>query len=209
MSNLETLISRYAIGEPLSGAEREQVERELERGAEANEMLATEHRLTELLRMANPLPAIDYDKLAQRISANIPQSPMIAAKTAGASADAMENPDRRAIFSWPKLALAASVLIAAGVAVPLLTRDGETTSGVGGLSSPSPTNIAVVTVRAVDGGTPIAATSGGVSTVTVGPSRALAERPGTVGNANAATSRPSNVSISGDGGGSDNPLAPR
>ena len=200
MSDLSSLISRYAAGEELSAVERERVERELDGSAEPNEMLATEHRLTELLRSA-PVPAINYELLAERISVNIPQVPTT---TTGASPMRIGRP----LFGWPRLALAASVLIAVGAAIPLLNREG----GAGRSSRSSPTD--TITVRAVDGGGSVASTPAGVQNVTVGPSPAVAERPSSIGHADATTQqqpRPSKVVISGDrdGTGSDNPLAPR
>ena len=208
MSDLSSLISRYAAGEELSVAERERVERELDGSAEANEMLATEHRLTELLRSA-PVPAVNYDLLAARISASIPAAP--AAGDGGADGSRMTI-GRRPMFSWPRLAMAASVLIAAGVAIPLLNREGGGNGADPGgrtRTTGSPTN--TITVRAVDGGASIASTPTGVQNVTVGPSRSLAERPTAIGHADATTQqqqRPSKVVISGDRdpAGSDNPL---
>lgn len=213
MSDLETLISRYAAGEELPVAERERVERELDKTAEANEMLATEHRLTELLRSTDPLPPINFDRLAKRISANIPQTPAAGTSSTDWS-DGSSMKIRRPLLRWSTLALAASVLIAVGVAIPMLSRDsggGPVGPGIGrGPTLPTP-NETVVTVRAVDGSGSMAVAPTGVQNVTVGPSRALAERPTAIGRADASTSRPSKITISGDrdAGASDNPLSPR
>lgn len=216
---LEILISRFAAGDDtLTADERLRVESELDRGAEAHEMLAGEHRLTELLRTADPLPSINYELLAARISANIPQ-------TADRSA-AIENvrpaTAARSFWSMPQIALAASVLIATGVAVPLVMND-RGSSGpakVGGQSMTSngtgSPSVAVTTIRAVDGGESLAKSQpvGGATNVTVGPSPSLAGRPTSSRYGLGPTSNPqppSRVVISpeSESGTTESPLSPR
>ncbi len=214
---LEVLINRYADGdETLTPAERQRIETELDRSAEANELLASEHRLTDLLRTADPVPNINYDLLATRISAAIPQSPAAVAER--------EKPvtASRSFWSMPKLALAASLLIAGGVAIPLLMNDGASpvpplvTNSTGPVIDGSDNNaIAVTTIRAVDDNAPFAnATAEGTTTnVTVGPSPALVGRPtGSQYGLRATTNpEPSRVIITpqSENGSSEGPLSPR
>jgi anti-sigma factor RsiW len=203
--DLDILISRYAEGDALSPAERARVERALDTDAAANDLLAGEHRLTDLLRAA-PLPAVNYELLATRISAAIPQAP---------SRGDVPVTAHRAFWSTSKLALAASVLIAVGVAVPLLTRDGPATSPPTIQSTPtgaSPMAAVPVTIRAVDGNPAVADNAAGSQTVTVGPSASFADRPAGDRYAETGANRPAKVVISGETAtpmGSDHPLAPR
>jgi hypothetical protein len=217
---LEILISRYAAGDDtLTAEERLLVERELDRGAEANELLAGEHRLTELLRTADPVPPINYELLAARISASIPQIPE---KSAEAAVITRPMTALRSFWSRPRIALAASVLIAATIAVPLLVNDRETTrpTQVVGVEAPAggegSSSIAVTTIRAVDRGASLAKSqpSGGAANVTVGPSPSLTGRPvGSQYGLGSTTNpqQPSRVVITpeSDNGTSDGPLWPR
>jgi hypothetical protein len=205
-SELDILISRYAEGDALTPAERERVEKALDTDAAANDLLASEHRLTDLLRSA-PLPEVNYELLATRISASIPQVPVHGETPATA---------HRSFWSGSKLALAASVLIAAGVAIPLLNRSGPVdstptinrtmTSGADPVATAAP-----MTIRAVDGNTAVATTAAGTQDVTVGPSPALVGRPVADRYAETNTNRPAKVVITGENSAtpSDNPLAPR
>ncbi|HEV7297827.1 MAG TPA: hypothetical protein VGN72_00560 [Tepidisphaeraceae bacterium] len=209
-SDLEILISRYAEGDDtLTPAERQRVEQALDTDAEANELLAGEHRLTDLLRAA-PLPDVNYELLAARISANIPQ--------AAVQTESRPVTASRSFWSGSKLALAASVLIAAGVAIPMLNNDVERGNNApvpistGGAES-SMTAVAPVTIRAVNGGTTsVAVTPADAPNVVIGPSPAVAGRPASDRYTEApAGNRPAKVVISGENSQptNDNPLAPR
>ena len=208
-SDLEILISRYAEGDDsLTPAERQRVEHALDTDADANDVLAGEHRLTNLLRAA-PLPEVNYELLAARISANIPN-------TAAAVIEPRPATASRSFWTGSKLAMAASVLIAAGVAIPILNRGGDGRPGSPGTvvnSGPdtSMTAAAPVTIRAMHGGTGVAATPADAANVVIGPSPAVAGRPAGDRYTEASGNRPAKVVISGEtpATAAENPLAPR
>lgn len=107
---LEFLISQYVDG-TLGEADRAALQRRLETDAGARELLEEHRTVTQLMRSA-PLPAVRWDRLADAISSTIDQE--------------MEARMQRASLAirltrrtgW--IAVAASVLIAAGVAVHYL-----------------------------------------------------------------------------------------
>ena len=108
--DLEYLISQYADG-TLEEADRETVERAVESDAGARRMLEQHRALTQFVRAA-PVPEVRWDRLTETIS--------------GAIDDEMESRMRRASWlirpvraGW--LALAASVLIAGGIAIHFMT----------------------------------------------------------------------------------------
>jgi anti-sigma factor RsiW len=108
--DLEFLISQYVDG-TLEEADRGMVERALESDAGARAMLEEHRALTRLVRSA-PLPEVRWDRLAETISVAIDAE--------------MESRMRRASWlirpirpGW--LAIAASVLIAGGIAIHFMT----------------------------------------------------------------------------------------
>jgi anti-sigma factor RsiW len=198
---MDILIDAYASGQTLSPDEREAVERALDNSATANEQLAMEYRLTELLRSA-PLPAVNYDLLAQRISATLP--------AAIPSQDTNPSTANRAFWSRSRsiFALAASVLIIAGITIPLLKQNSSGNSPFSAGTSVGPRPIVI---RAVDSAASIASVPAGVQNVAIGPSPALAKSTiGQQGYAELNSKRPSQVVISGENIPSDDGLlAPR
>jgi len=109
---LEFRISQYVDG-TLEGADRAELEHLLETDATARALLKEHRAVTQLVRSA-PLPEVRWDRLAETISSAIDEE--------------MHARMRRASWAigltrktgW--VAVAASVLIAAGVAVHYLTR---------------------------------------------------------------------------------------
>lgn len=108
--DLEFLISQYVDG-TLEEAVRADVERRLQTDAAAQVLLKEHRAVTELVRLA-PLPEVRWERLAETIS--------------GAIDDEMESRMRRASWlirpvraGW--LALAASVLIAGGIAIHFMS----------------------------------------------------------------------------------------
>lgn len=134
---LQFQIAQYAAG-TLNDGERREVDQLLASDADAREMLAEEERLTVLLR-AVPMPEIDVDAMARRILTATAVLPMPRRETGWAG------------FSPLRLSLAASVIIAAGLAIPILSRSGPNDSPVvpTGNSGPSPIAQPIV-IRAVD-----------------------------------------------------------
>lgn len=106
---LEFLISQYADG-TLAEEQRLALEHRLANDPEAQALLAEERSLTDTLRQA-PMPEVRWDRLAESISTAINQ----------------ETEERVARASWwfrhrvpAGLAIAASVLVAIGIAVHVL-----------------------------------------------------------------------------------------
>lgn len=106
---LEFAISQYADG-TLTEEQRLALESRLAEDPEAQAMLAEDRSLTDLLRSA-PLPEVRWDRLAESISSAIDQ----------------QEEERVARASWwfrhrlpAGLAIAASVLVAIGIAVHVL-----------------------------------------------------------------------------------------
>jgi len=108
---LEFLISQY-VDRTLEGADRAELERRLQIDASARALLEEHRAVTQLVRSA-PLPELRWDRLSQAISCAID--------------DEMDVRMQRSSWAirltrktgW--IAVAASVLIAAGVAVHFLT----------------------------------------------------------------------------------------
>lgn len=106
---LEFSISQYADG-TLAEEQRVALESRLATDAEAQALLTEDKSLTDLLRSV-PLPAVRWDRLAESISLAIDQ----------------QNEDQTARASWwfrhripAGLAIAASVLVAIGIAMNVL-----------------------------------------------------------------------------------------
>jgi anti-sigma-K factor RskA len=130
--HLEFLISQYADG-TLDEADRAAVERRLESDAEARAMLEEHRAVTRLVRAA-PLPQVRWDRLAETIS--------------GAIEDEMSARMRRASWAirpirpmW--IAMAASVLIAAGIAVHFVMGPRNTATHPTGGTTPAPRTLLV------------------------------------------------------------------
>jgi len=203
---LEFLVSQYAEGDGalLTATERDAVERELATSADARAMLAAERRLGELLvAEAGDVPAdVDFAALSRRVSTAVALAPAPEVATPAAA-----SAQRSRWFSPVRMALAASVLVAAGVAIPLLSRQSNidptvNVGGPGGVATNSgktegtlirkvdaPTDTAVAT--AVDGTD--AAKRAVVAEVKAGPTAAQAARV-----ADATLQRPSRVVIAPD-----------
>jgi anti-sigma-K factor RskA len=185
---MDILIDAYASGQALSPAERDTVEQALGASAQANEQLAAEYRLTDLLRSA-PVPQVNYDLLARQISAALPGEAPTAADRRGSTAHAAFWSRSRSI-----LAIAASVLIVAGVAIPLLNRPSGAPQTNSIATGPQP-----ITIRAIDSGGTIASAPAGIQNVAIGPSPALAKSAvHQSGYAQINNQRPAQVVISGD-----------
>ncbi len=134
---LEFLISQYVDGTLVEG-ERVALETRLRGDDEARVLLAEHEALTARLKSVKataPAPAVDWDRLAERISAAVAgQSALVAegdaveeskfeAEPSGASDRARW---RIAPARW-LIALAASVLLAAGAGIWLLNQDSDDT----------------------------------------------------------------------------------
>ena len=122
---LEFLISQYADG-TLDEADRVAVDRALASDAGARAMLEEHRALTRLMRAA-PMPEVRWDRLAEMIS--------------GAIDDELEARMKRASWlirparaGW--LALAASVLIAGGIAAHFMIGQKNQTSAPGVTAAP-------------------------------------------------------------------------
>lgn len=100
---LQFALTQYLDGE-LPKVERSALEARLAADPEAQALLDEYTRLDHLLQTASPLPAINWDRLANRIS------------------DALEEQSQARTFSFrlfigaPQLAVAASILLAIGLA---------------------------------------------------------------------------------------------
>ncbi|HEY8666251.1 MAG TPA: hypothetical protein VIL86_06285 [Tepidisphaeraceae bacterium] len=151
---LEFSISQYADG-TLPAGEIPALEARLANDSEARELADAYRRLTGLTQAALPLPAIDWNRLAQHISSAI---------------DEQEEQGRKNyvlpwVHSARKLAIAACVLLASGVGIVtfVVTQSGTprvkpTTTG--GKDLAAKTDIRIVNV----------ASTTGQPTVTVSPS---------------------------------------
>jgi anti-sigma factor RsiW len=149
MRDLEFEISQYLDG-TLDPAERPALELRLAEDAAARAMLAEQTKLTRILRNASPLPAeIRWDALADHLSSVVASVPEPATPY-------------RLIPRWlpMPLALAASLLIAAGVGISIyLHAPGER----GPLPMIPPQQVAIVTG-------PVAESApGGSADVSIGP----------------------------------------
>lgn len=200
---LEFLVSQYAEGDGalLTPAERDVVERQLATDPEARAMLADERRLSDLLAAETGDLAgdVDFSALSRRISTAVALAPLPEVAPAAPTAA------RARWLSPMRMALAASVLVAAGVAIPLLSRHGNTNTDVN-VGGPVATNGATpIEIRKVDG---LGTTADAPTDVAVAgpktPSVVIAEvKPGptaaqAVRTADAAIQRPSRVVIAPD-----------
>jgi anti-sigma factor RsiW len=183
---LEFAISQLADG-TLDDAAAAELRHHLDQDESARRLLAEYQGLDQVLRVAaGPLPAVGWDELAARISAQIDGAGMN-----GAPADGYEEQRalrlhqptmvfraaalRRTVWrAGTALALAASVMIVATIAVRAL-RTAAPTGPAGGSSEVAVTATQPPAVSVIQG--PVAQASAGqaVTTVSIGPSPALAE----------------------------------
>jgi anti-sigma factor RsiW len=110
MQDLEFTISQYLDG-TLSPEQRQQLERHLETDAAGRQMLEEYRRLDGMIKSAMPMPGIAWEKLSGSISAAIDAHEERAA-------EAYRMPRWVRMSVWP-MALAASLLIAAGLGIQL------------------------------------------------------------------------------------------
>ncbi len=180
---LEFQISHYADG-TLPAAEAAALEARLAGDAAAQELLAEYRRLSATMANHLPaLPAVDWDRLAAHLSTAVDEAdaPAIVGRITPATTSA---------WSWRgRLAIAASVMIALGGGWLLV----KTQRGV----QPQPTPEAPVAI-AVSGPQVESASGPAVEEITVGPSKALAERADSWRYAEGVVTRPSTAVIAGD-----------
>jgi hypothetical protein len=157
---LEFRIAQYADG-TLPAEDVAALEQALAADADARAMLDEYRRLDATLKRHDPLPAINWEKLADRLS------------------DAVAEEDRATItISWPlrhwgKIALAASVAIVAGVFAITQLKSNQPVSNVaispGGVTPNTNTNVAVAIVE-VSGPSIPAASQPAVAQIEISPS---------------------------------------
>src|SRR5688500_9430714 len=111
---LEFSISQYLDG-TLAEAERSALDERLSRDAEARALLAEYQRLDVTLKAA-PLPQIRWDRLAESISTAVAEQ----------EAPAQSYQISRWLRSPMRLAVAASAVLALGLAAVVAVRDGQT-----------------------------------------------------------------------------------
>jgi anti-sigma factor RsiW len=146
---LEFLISQYLDG-TLPAEEKAALEQSLTSNVEAQQILSEYRSLNDLLRTQLPaLPEINWDQFANDTSRAIAEeeAPVL----------------RMRIFTWSRLAIAASVILALGIGF-LVSRHGGT------LEPAKPQSIA-----RIEGPSAQAATQPAVAQISVGPANELAE----------------------------------
>jgi anti-sigma factor RsiW len=206
---LEFQISQSLDG-TLSAEENAALQERLANDAEARELLAEYRRLNKHLARALPLPAVNWDRLAEHLSgviadadaANADAANADAANADAANADAANadaaNADAPAVAgrigsaTWrSRLAIAAGIIIA--VSAGLLVYDAQRPR-----VAPTPPGINAVNSSAVVIG-PRAepATGPVVQQITVGPSPALAAKGDSWRYAEGVVTRPSSATIAG------------
>jgi anti-sigma factor RsiW len=152
---LEFSISQYLDG-TLPAADRDALETRLGSDAEARAIYAEYEALQGVLAAA-PVPAVRWDRLAEEISAAVAREEMPA--------------QSYKLSRWlrpVRLAVAASVLLAGGIAFTLLRTAGDPASG----PAPAPadiTRIVIKTGTAHDGDAPGAATTAAPAVVNTEP----------------------------------------
>lgn len=153
---LEFSISQYVDG-TLGDAERDAVDERLARDAEARELLAEYHSLQGVLA-SEPMPQMDWVALSDRISSAVSREPLPA-----------QSYKINQWFAPARIAIAASVLIAAGIGFGVLRNTSTTQTTV---AAPQPISI-VATAPAEQ---PVSISSEPVR-VAIGPSAALQDEP--------------------------------
>lgn len=174
---LQFAISQYHDGS-LPAEERAEVEAMLERDGEARALLA-EYRALDRMLKGLPVPEVRWDQLAEQIS--------------GALDERDEQMGRRYSLSWvrlaPRLAMAASVLLAIGVGV-LVYRSHEQGARTA-RESVAITQIKVLQSEKMSGPA--------VNEVQIGPSAVALQSSGRWFSADDVISRPSQVTIARNG----------
>jgi anti-sigma factor RsiW len=177
---LEFQISQYLDG-TIAGAEANALEDRLARDADARALLDEHRTITELLRR-DPLPEVKWEMLSQSISAAVGDvEPPVA--------------ESYPIFRlrMPMVfAIAASVVIAGGVAVAVLLH-GHTPAGPSGV----PEQVAKGSIT-IEGPTVEKSMGPVVAEVTVGPGESLKGDTAISSYAEEITSRPSHVVVASD-----------
>jgi len=129
--DLELSITQY-LDASLSPAEKSALESRLASDPQARELLEEHRKLNQLLK-ASPAPELRWDLLAKQISAAVAQVEIpVEAETAP-----------RMRMSWMPMALAASVLIAAGIAIRFIPFGGGT-HPQGPIAGASPSSVAEI-----------------------------------------------------------------
>jgi anti-sigma factor RsiW len=185
MTDLEFSISQYPDG-TLAGPERSALEERLATDAGATALLEEHRRLDELLRQA-PLPAIQWDSLAQQLSAVIAEEAMPQA----------QEPAHTLRMPWvgfgSRIAIAASVLIAVGVTFAVLNREkGKSTSTTTSqtVAIQKPASFVEITGPSAE----VASAPAAVE-VSVGPSQAIAGESMLARYSDEVITRPSHVMV--------------
>ena len=186
---LEFAISQYVDG-TLSAAERSALELRLADDAEARALLTEYRQLNQMLK-ASPLPDVKWDALAQAISGAVDQAEL-------AQASRMRMPAWVRAVALP-LAMAASVLIVAGVAIHALIPNHHN-QGVSPESplakiTPTPTPAPVVEMAIVIGPHVDKIEGPAEISVAVGPGDAVKDEPSLAQYSDDVTLRPSHVTI--------------
>lgn len=102
---MEILVSQYLDG-TLDELQRPAVEEQLRHDGEARRLLEEHRKLDALLGQLPPVPAVDWDRLAQHLSA------AVAREEAPVGRSALRN-----LFAVRRLAVAAAVLLASALGV--------------------------------------------------------------------------------------------
>src|SRR5438105_9598088 len=141
---LEFSISQYLDG-TLPDEQRSLLERRFEADAEARKLLAEYRALNDVLRIENPMPEMNWERLADRLSASLADEDLPAVSYR-----------IRPRFSFTALAIAASVLIVIGAGALLFRRSPA--------PAPRPTGIAQV-----DGPHITPTTAPAIAEISIGP----------------------------------------
>jgi anti-sigma factor RsiW len=178
---LEFAISQYLDG-TLAEAEQAALEARLAEDGDARALLAEYQRVNALLKAA-PLPAVNYDALADHICSTVSRQ-----------AEPAQTYRIGFVRTVASFALAASVLIGIGFGIRLLQQNPANPSG-GTIAGNPPKEIIVVDARPVAP----AASVQPIEVIAVGPSQQFQDRPGFAGYYDDIISRPSEVLIARSG----------
>ncbi|HEX4125255.1 MAG TPA: hypothetical protein VHY37_11055 [Tepidisphaeraceae bacterium] len=189
---LEFLISQYADG-TLGEAESRALEAKLAEDAEARAVLEKHRRLTVRLRAlpTPPMSDVQWDRLSARIGSAVAKTP----KPSEREEVPMAYRLFAGRFAWAAVGLAASVFIAAGLAIRIF---------VGGHGKPISSHVPVAVRRLMHVSGPRAQVASGpaMTDVSIGPGKALAGRGG-AGIYGGVVSRPSSVLVASGGRAAD------
>ncbi|HEX8524266.1 MAG TPA: hypothetical protein VF669_18570 [Tepidisphaeraceae bacterium] len=153
---LEYQISQY-VDHTLSTHEKAALEHRLGTDVEAQQILAEYRSINDMLRTQLPtMEEVNWEQFASATSRAVDE------------ADADAPPVTYRIFTWSRMAVAASVLLAGGIAF-LTFRSGN------GASGPQPVPAAPSQVVRIDGPAAEPSTQPAVAQISVGPATELAE----------------------------------